>query len=1416
MESIVRKNGQYLLFHSVFHTTLANNISKKQFKRKHYCSPELFDLIVECTTQEDITSIPDFIDFSVADVFSLGLLILELATLTEETGFYSEKGLNRAMIENKLALMKETYSFHLISLVEAMLSGVGVRVGLPWILHRCKGKTGDRDNEVSEDYSYTEDMADSAIAVEGQNNNVYVIPEDSKEDICSPGRPFNKKLIREGSASEPDKDSFYSNNEDIEEQNKDRNNNSNSPASISNMTKKANTEVQDKNINNSDISVASDGKAEDNCVFHHTHNSKQRGRVSSKQNIEADPVKQFDPAFYSIYKAYSGIPVPSSSTPKSQGNDIDIQDLNSQISFKKPDLIKNPFKTDDSAFSSESPRQQPAFPTLTQKPAQPQLTTTIQPQLTQSTPPEATSLPTQPSPGPVHPTHHIKQPSFGHHPVHHYHNEHFHSHRQPGVTTEVKTVTTTENRVEKKKRREEIETTEVFTDDGWKKPESRLVSEELLVPTGLHITQQAGREHRSHHHHDHNLGGQHHYPHYSTSHEARAHPVLHSNHNAANTVPAAGNPASADWGWEGSPQDDDHGEGEVEGEEFPRDEYRDEDIVIREQHGPNYYEEVDEDPEGLDEEQAEGEEEEYERFNRVRSSEPKDKSSPSDQHEKERNPPAVISTSFHKGDLREDSVREELLNLEEERLRQIGANMMRIGRNNSARDHEVRDSIKYDYVLNNSPGKDQIRVNQSTPTLISTIQNNLFTSTTLTVPADRPLKHTPLSQSTLPPVQEIPQQQTQYDQQPRITILSESPLQSKYLQQPEITIQSRSSTNIQVQQSPTSYPQVTTQSTYPQQLNRLPNNFSDRGLEPYQATPQTVKTSDVRTNYTDNFTTTIPVQLSANSLQTSPSPTPQPVIRQPNFNQSTTTYIRSTQQTITHQPIQNIIQPTFSQPTQTVQTQPPFQTQSTFSYPSNSTNQATVYPPTTQTSLSSPLTNSRVVSVQAYIIRDGVRVPVEDPRNSYTPRNLTPGYQYNTISSTVFPAAATTTTTNATTPVTNATANYDATTNPTSYGPATYGRATYITTNTTANPLSSPPPPAPLPPISNPSPRPAYNLMRLKEQEAILNDIQSDVKWIKENIREKSQRSKEWSGQSGGVVGGLVDGQSGGVGFMGPTAVRTVVPGESRGKSSDSSAGSVERIEAWRDPNFAKITLDQMGSDYDGDDVPEVEILEFDAKEVSPKKSMVDASKKPKNKKKKKKEESEISICQKCIMKQIRRGDSTTKCKKHKMLEKEGVETPKKRSKSKKRVAKNTIASDVANSPSSQRTIVKTLQPIYPQDPSSLLCPKYYPSLLPSPRSLERKLIQEANQQKTKQSILNKLEKARKQHYVDQELARIEQNKMELQRYAEEQLLKFKSKNCDPRACNTRYTESSNCQPNWYNNRSSKKKTSSRKDDEML
>lgn len=94
---------------------------------KHYASPELVDSIRKGA---DLT---DF-DYFKSDVFSLGLLILELGTLVVEESFYDDSELRKDVVQLKFNMMKTQFSPKLMNIVQFMLSSSASRPSLEQLL----------------------------------------------------------------------------------------------------------------------------------------------------------------------------------------------------------------------------------------------------------------------------------------------------------------------------------------------------------------------------------------------------------------------------------------------------------------------------------------------------------------------------------------------------------------------------------------------------------------------------------------------------------------------------------------------------------------------------------------------------------------------------------------------------------------------------------------------------------------------------------------------------------------------------------------------------------------------------------------------------------------------------------------------------------------------------------------------------------------------------------------------------------------------------------------------------------------------------------------------------------------------------------------------------------------------------------
>ena len=81
MDSIVHCRGKFLLYHPIYFGPASCNTQRLLMKEKSYASPELADLLAECVNPKEVQDLPGSLDFHLADIYSLGLIVTELATL---------------------------------------------------------------------------------------------------------------------------------------------------------------------------------------------------------------------------------------------------------------------------------------------------------------------------------------------------------------------------------------------------------------------------------------------------------------------------------------------------------------------------------------------------------------------------------------------------------------------------------------------------------------------------------------------------------------------------------------------------------------------------------------------------------------------------------------------------------------------------------------------------------------------------------------------------------------------------------------------------------------------------------------------------------------------------------------------------------------------------------------------------------------------------------------------------------------------------------------------------------------------------------------------------------------------------------------------------------------------------------------
>lgn len=105
----------------------ANNFDHILEGSKHYASPELVESMRKGA---DLT---DF-DYFKSDVFSLGLIILELSTLVPEDSFYTDSDLKKDVVQLKFNMMKNRYSLKLVNIVQFMLAPSESRPSLEQLL----------------------------------------------------------------------------------------------------------------------------------------------------------------------------------------------------------------------------------------------------------------------------------------------------------------------------------------------------------------------------------------------------------------------------------------------------------------------------------------------------------------------------------------------------------------------------------------------------------------------------------------------------------------------------------------------------------------------------------------------------------------------------------------------------------------------------------------------------------------------------------------------------------------------------------------------------------------------------------------------------------------------------------------------------------------------------------------------------------------------------------------------------------------------------------------------------------------------------------------------------------------------------------------------------------------------------------
>ena len=112
-------------------------------------------MLSECQDPTEVQDLPSCLDFHLADIYSLGLLVIELATLSEAYRFFDCTGqIIGDEIQTRLSIMRDNYSYALVSIIESMLGQVCVRETASQLLRRLETtnwvkteKTGKSDHQ---------------------------------------------------------------------------------------------------------------------------------------------------------------------------------------------------------------------------------------------------------------------------------------------------------------------------------------------------------------------------------------------------------------------------------------------------------------------------------------------------------------------------------------------------------------------------------------------------------------------------------------------------------------------------------------------------------------------------------------------------------------------------------------------------------------------------------------------------------------------------------------------------------------------------------------------------------------------------------------------------------------------------------------------------------------------------------------------------------------------------------------------------------------------------------------------------------------------------------------------------------------------------------------------------------------------
>jgi hypothetical protein len=121
--TIFLAESRYKTYHpDVLKPTAGDNITKFHNKQKHYASPEIVKNFQNNNGQQK-TKLAQGGDATIADIYSLGLILLELCSMQPEKDFYRpDLSVNKELIQSKLTEISSQFSNEFMEMVIRMLT----------------------------------------------------------------------------------------------------------------------------------------------------------------------------------------------------------------------------------------------------------------------------------------------------------------------------------------------------------------------------------------------------------------------------------------------------------------------------------------------------------------------------------------------------------------------------------------------------------------------------------------------------------------------------------------------------------------------------------------------------------------------------------------------------------------------------------------------------------------------------------------------------------------------------------------------------------------------------------------------------------------------------------------------------------------------------------------------------------------------------------------------------------------------------------------------------------------------------------------------------------------------------------------------------------------------------------------------